>query len=89
MDLPLRIACVRAPEHAETPHPVGQLRARRERPTRRAAEQRDELAASCEVEDAIRDAFLDDLPGSRGRFQRIGEALQPLRKLGAVARSSE
>src|SRR6266478_4362101 len=29
LGLPLRIACVRAPQHAETPHPVGLLRARR------------------------------------------------------------
>ena len=34
-------------EHADAPHPLGLLRARRERPrSRRAAEQRDELAAS-------------------------------------------
>ena len=33
-------------EHADAPHPLGLLRARRERPRRRrAAEQRDELAA--------------------------------------------
>jgi hypothetical protein len=45
LGLPHRIACVRAPQHAETPHAVGLLRARRERPRDcRAAEQRDELA---------------------------------------------
>ncbi len=31
-------------QHADAPHPLGLLRARRERPRRRAAEQRDELA---------------------------------------------
>jgi hypothetical protein len=40
-------------EHADTPHPVRMLRARRKRPAyRRAAEKRDELAsrdASCHV----------------------------------------
>jgi hypothetical protein len=41
----LRIACVRAPQHAETPHLPTLLRARRERPRRCAAEQRDERAA--------------------------------------------
>jgi hypothetical protein len=35
-------------EHADAPHPLALLRARRERPrSRRAAEKRDELAASC------------------------------------------
>ena len=39
----------RGHEHADAPHPLGLLRARRERPrSRRAAEQRDELAASDE-----------------------------------------
>ena len=44
--LPFRIACRQtAHEHADTPHPAGLLRPRRERPgSRRAAEQRDELA---------------------------------------------
>src|SRR5262245_53241467 len=31
-------------QHADVPHPLALLRARRERPRRRAAEQRDELA---------------------------------------------
>src|SRR5262249_30630443 len=31
-------------QHPDSPHPVGLLRARRERPRRRAAEQRDEVA---------------------------------------------
>src|SRR5262245_61966110 len=47
-DLGERIRIVRAPahEHADAPHPFALLRARRERPgSRRAAEQRDELAA--------------------------------------------
>src|SRR5262249_8177814 len=46
-DLGERIRIVRAPahEHADAPHPLGLLRARRERPrSRRAAEQRDEPA---------------------------------------------
>jgi hypothetical protein len=39
---------VRAPQHAETPHPVGLLRARRQRPrgSGAAKEQGDELAPS-------------------------------------------
>jgi hypothetical protein len=32
-------------EHPDPPHPLGLLRVRRERPRRRAAKQRDELAA--------------------------------------------
>src|SRR5262245_54731788 len=32
-------------QHADTPHPLALLRARRERPRSRAAKQRDELAA--------------------------------------------
>jgi hypothetical protein len=32
-------------EHADPPYPVGLLRARRKRPSSRAAEQRDELAS--------------------------------------------
>ena len=44
-------------EHADAPHTLALLRARRERPSRRAAEQRDELA-SPEVEHGL-------LPGTR------------------------
>src|SRR6516165_4552985 len=40
-----RIVLGKAHQHADPPHSVGLLRARRERPHRRAAEQRDELAA--------------------------------------------
>ena len=44
-DLALRIVRGRIHEHADAPHPLALLRARRERPCgRRAAEQRDELA---------------------------------------------
>jgi hypothetical protein len=32
-------------QHADPPHPLALLRARRERPSSRAAEQRDELAS--------------------------------------------
>src|SRR5262245_20974853 len=39
-----RIALRPAHQHADLPHPLGLLRARRERPRSRAAEQRDELA---------------------------------------------
>src|SRR5262245_39768362 len=52
--LPLRIACVRAPQHAETPHPIGLLRARRERPRRHAAEERDALAACQSITSSAR-----------------------------------
>ena len=34
-------------QHADAPHPVALLLARRERPRRRRADQRDELAAPC------------------------------------------
>src|SRR5262249_36369530 len=40
----LRIALGKAHQHADPPHPVGLLRARRERPRRRTTEQRDEVA---------------------------------------------
>src|SRR5215471_11249438 len=42
---PPRIALVRTQEHADAPHPFALLRACRERPRGRAAEQRDEVAA--------------------------------------------
>src|SRR6516164_8765680 len=43
---PLRIVRLHSHQHADASHPLGLLRARRERPRdRRAAEQRDELAA--------------------------------------------
>jgi hypothetical protein len=43
--LPDRVVRSRAHEHANAPHPLGLLRARRERPSgRRAAESQDELA---------------------------------------------
>jgi hypothetical protein len=34
-------------QHADTPHPIRLLRPRRERPCRRATEQRDELVPLC------------------------------------------
>src|SRR5262249_59199571 len=43
--LPGRIVCGERHEHADAPHALALLRARRKRPRRRAAEQRDELAA--------------------------------------------
>ena len=43
--LPFRIVRGQRHEHADAPHPLALLRARRERPRRRAAEERDELAA--------------------------------------------
>jgi len=43
--LSFRIVCGKGQEHADAPHPLALLRARRDRPhDRRAAEQRDELA---------------------------------------------
>src|SRR5262249_27651967 len=44
--LSFHIGRSRAHEHADAPHPLALLRARRERPRSRAAEQRDELATS-------------------------------------------
>src|SRR5262249_29385172 len=43
--VPFRIVSSQIDEHTDAPHPLGLLRARRERPRRRAAQQRDELAA--------------------------------------------
>ncbi len=42
----LPVALGKAHQHADPPHPLALLRARRERPCRRAAKQRDELAAA-------------------------------------------
>ena len=42
--LPFRIVRRCEQEHANAPHPLALLRARRERPSRRAADERDELA---------------------------------------------
>ena len=44
--LSFRAVCGHAHEHADAPHPLTLLRPRRERPRRRAAEQRDELPPS-------------------------------------------
>src|SRR6266540_641860 len=44
-DLRIRIALFASHQHADAPHPLGLLRARRQWPRGRAAEQRDELAA--------------------------------------------
>jgi hypothetical protein len=41
----LRIVFIKRHQHTDAPHALGLLRTRRERPCRRAAEQRDELAA--------------------------------------------
>ena len=55
-------------EHADAPHPLGLLRARRERPrSRRAAEQRDELAP----------LSFDHLVGAGEQRRRHGEAEHP------------
>src|SRR5438132_13586632 len=45
LDACLRIALGNLKEHTDPPHPLPLLRARRERPCHRAAEQRDELAS--------------------------------------------
>src|SRR2546427_9934580 len=42
--LSFHIGCIRAHEHADAPHPLVLLRARRQRPRSRAAEKRDERA---------------------------------------------
>ena len=41
-------------QHADAPHPLGLLRARRDRPRRSAAEQRDELAPSHSITSSAR-----------------------------------
>src|SRR5262252_3748312 len=43
--LKFRMVCGCGQEHADAPHPLARLRARRERPRCPAAEQRDELAS--------------------------------------------
>src|SRR5262245_47583536 len=51
----LRIVCGETREHADAPHPLALLRARRERPRRRrAAEKRDEFAPSHSITSSAR-----------------------------------
>ena len=66
--LPYRIVCDGGQKHADTPHPLGLLSPRRQRPRRRAAEQRDELATFHSIE-------LHPLPqpGTSMAAYRIGE----------------
>src|SRR5262249_8535591 len=52
--LSFRIVRSRGHEHADAPDPLGPLRARRERPCRRAAEQRDEVAACHSITSSAR-----------------------------------
>ena len=59
-----QVALCVAHEHADAPQLAGLLRARRERPRRSAAEQRDELAAFQMVD-------LHSVPASQGRMQDI------------------
>jgi hypothetical protein len=44
--LSFRILCGKSVEHADAPHPLFLLREHRQRPRRRAAKQRDEVAPS-------------------------------------------
>src|SRR5262249_41532583 len=49
-----RIVLGKTAQHADAPHALALLRARRERPCRRAAEQRDELAAPHSITSSAR-----------------------------------
>ena len=51
--LKFRIVGGRWHEHANAPHPLGLLRARHQRPRRRAAEQRDELRVALSFDDLV------------------------------------
>ena len=59
----------KAHQHADPPHPVGLLRAGRERPRRHAAEQRDELAPPHGSVMPVW-SFMDDLPADHSHCSR-------------------
>src|SRR5262249_10489007 len=63
--LPFRTVCGHAHQHTDSPHPLGLLRPRRDRPCRRAAEQCDELAPP------------DHLITSSARTRRDGGTVSP------------
>ena len=56
-------------EHTDPPHPLGLLRARRERPRRRTAKQRDEVATSHVPFAAYSHCFTEPVGRGRLRFR--------------------
>src|SRR5262245_40223956 len=54
-------------QHADPPHPLGLLRARRERPRRRATEQRDELASFHSITSSARASSVGGISRPRAR----------------------
>jgi hypothetical protein len=59
--LGLRIILGEPHEHADAPHPLGLLRAGRERPRSRAAEQRDERAAFHSITSSASESRLSEI----------------------------
>jgi len=71
----VRIACSEAHQYTNAPHPLRPLRARRERPRCRAAEQRDELASPRALQQATgTDRYSIN---SSARADRVGEISRP------------
>src|SRR5262245_22326165 len=69
-----RVALRKTHEHPDAPHPLGLLRARRERPRgRRAAKQRDELAALHSISSSARASSVGGTsrPSARAVFRLI------------------
>ena len=71
----------RAHEHADAPHPLGLLRARRQRPRRRAADERDELAPPHSITSSARATKVGHVEAERLGGLQIDHELVPGRRL--------